>query len=619
MVLDTDWNATGPKKIVRLNISQKGLVLVLVPLVFELVFIGTLTYLQRQAEEAAALTQRSRVVVLFVERLNLRLLDVGRNLVLWGVLRQDQFREHMNMAIFEASKQLKELDSLPLSAKSQKENIQRYEKDAVQYLEQMKEMGRQIETEEPLEGRLLRNNLNQQMQKIRNSSLEILKLEEQQKAEYPTKEHSARKLVDLCLFSGVGLNLLACVALAVFYSRDITRRLARMVDNTARLEHGVPLNLPVTGSDEIAQLDRQFHIMAESLTDALKKDKAIFENVAEVILTLGADLTISRISPSVIDVLGWSQEQLEGRKLSDFFLQENVEHLQKVFSSCIDSQAASPLSQEMQMRRSDAEFTWTRWTIVWSRQERSYFCVMHDISAQKEIEQLKNDFTRMISHDLRTPLAAIDLTLELLNNGLYGDLSERGRSRLVTCRTNLKDLLGLINELLDIEKLESGTFEIDPQSSYVSTLISNAVRLVSGLAEINAIKIVTLIDSDKAVHVDSELIVRVIQNLLSNALKFAPKESIITIYAGVLEDMAEIRVKDQGPGLSLEDQKRVFDRFYQAKSDDRATRKKGTGLGLAFCRAIVEQHGGKIAVASEKGHGCEFSFTIPLGKEPLLD
>ncbi|MBX9695266.1 MAG: PAS domain S-box protein, partial [Cyanobacteria bacterium] len=506
----------------RLTISQKGLVLVFVPLLFELGFIGSLTYLQHRAEEAAYLSQQSRRIIIAIENVNLDMWTICANLALWAIIDQDQYREQMDDARQDLAKRIKEFDHFGVTDPQQNENLRVYKRDIETSLAEMQELIRQVKTDEPLDGQLMRNALHFNLSRFRGRSVVILRAEEKRKETFPTKEKAARQLVNLCLMTGIGLNVLACLALAIFYSKDITSRVARMVDNTARLKAGVPLHEPVSGSDEIAHLDSQFHDMAGSLIDALRKEQAIFENVADVIMKVESDLRFSRVSPSISDVLGWEPEQLQGKSLLEFVSSEHIDSLKKTLESGVKADESIAVSEELKFLKSDSLYAWVRWTIIWSAREKAYFCVMHDVTREKEVEQLKQDFTNMISHDLRTPLTAVSITLELLGSGMYGSLSDTGKTRVVTSKSNLEDLLKLVSELLDIEKLESGAFTLERRACYTSDLISNAVRLVSALAERKKIEVLSIINYDAKLNVDQDLIVRVLQNLLSNAIKFSP-------------------------------------------------------------------------------------------------
>jgi signal transduction histidine kinase len=218
----------------------------------------------------------------------------------------------------------------------------------------------------------------------------------------------------------------------------------------------------------------------------------------------------------------------------------------------------------------------------------------------------------MISHDLRTPLAAIMTSLELIGAGAYGELKERGQEMVGEAHSSVEMLLSLINEMLEIERFEAGALTLDCENTDLFAVLSRAADAVRPLADKQEIKIV-LPDTTIEVYGDTERLIRVLINLLGNALKFTPRGSTITIGAGALPEMAKVTVTDQGRGIPSEYKDKIFDRFQQIDKTD-ATVKGGSGLGLAICKAIVTAHGGEIGVDSELGRGSTFWFTVPLKK-----
>ncbi len=221
-------------------------------------------------------------------------------------------------------------------------------------------------------------------------------------------------------------------------------------------------------------------------------------------------------------------------------------------------------------------------------------------------EEMKQAFVAMVSHDLRSPLANIQGAVELVESGLYGEVSEKGKKRLSAAHNECDRLLSLVNELLDIEKLEAGMMEMKLAPTDLADLAVQSINSVKTLAETNAVKIEVFGDH-AIVSVDKERIMQVFINLLSNAIKYSPQGSTITVSVAMKQDSAHIKIEDQGKGIPRHMLDSVFDRFQQAHGGGAGT----SGLGLAICKAIVEAHGGKIGVVSEVGSGSMFWLHLP--------
>jgi signal transduction histidine kinase len=229
-------------------------------------------------------------------------------------------------------------------------------------------------------------------------------------------------------------------------------------------------------------------------------------------------------------------------------------------------------------------------------------------SSLKEVEQMKQEFVSMISHDLRVPLTTVKGFLELLSDGAYGSLTEQGQQRTELAERNITRLIALINELLDMEKMESGKLELVQETIPLSPVVSRSLDSVRGLAEEHHVTLlVGKVDCN--IYADSKRIEQVLVNLLSNALKFSPENSTITVSATSDEQWAEVSVRDEGRGIAAKYHDAVFQRFRQVLPSD--SDKGGSGLGLAICKAIIEQHEGKIGILSQEGKGSTFWFRLP--------
>ena len=234
----------------------------------------------------------------------------------------------------------------------------------------------------------------------------------------------------------------------------------------------------------------------------------------------------------------------------------------------------------------------------------------HDMaSLLKRAEQRKQEYISMISHDLRTPLAAIQGTIAVANRGSYGSLNEKGIKRMSAAESDAERLIGLINEMLDYEKLDSGTFELEKTTTSLSFITDSAVNAVRPLSEQKNISI-SVVNGDTAIYCDQDRLIRVVINLLGNAIKFSGDGTTIKIEGLQNKEGTILRIKDSGRGIPAASISTIFDRFTQVEVGD-ATKLGGSGLGLAICKAIVEAHGGKIGCESAIGKGTTFWMTFP--------
>ncbi|HEY9773231.1 MAG TPA: HAMP domain-containing sensor histidine kinase [Planktothrix sp.] len=239
--------------------------------------------------------------------------------------------------------------------------------------------------------------------------------------------------------------------------------------------------------------------------------------------------------------------------------------------------------------------------------------VFHDMAAKlKEADRLKQEFVGIISHELRTPLTSIQALLTLLEAGVLGELPDKSKSRIRGAEADVERLIKLINELLDIEKMESGRLDMTFAETKINDILARSTNSVRMMAEKRKVAVVAPEDITATIVADGDRLVQVLVNLLSNAVKFSPEGGKITVScAPIKEKEVEFRVQDQGRGIPPEFIDSVFDRYKQVEIND-SRQKGGTGLGLAICKAIIEQHGGRIGVTSKEGEGSTFWFRVPL-------
>lgn len=233
-----------------------------------------------------------------------------------------------------------------------------------------------------------------------------------------------------------------------------------------------------------------------------------------------------------------------------------------------------------------------------------------DVTERKAVEQMKNEFISIVSHELRTPLTSIRGSLGLLASGLLTKFPDKAEKMLKIAVENTDRLVRLINDILDIERLESGKVSVEQQECDLSELMKGATETMQAMASSNGVKLV-LEPMREKVWADSDRILQVLTNLLSNAIKFSESGKLVSLKAQEWEPgWVRVDVIDQGRGIPAEKTSKIFERFGQVDASD-SREKGGTGLGLPICRTIVEQHGGRLWVESVLGEGSTFSFTLP--------
>jgi signal transduction histidine kinase len=246
-------------------------------------------------------------------------------------------------------------------------------------------------------------------------------------------------------------------------------------------------------------------------------------------------------------------------------------------------------------------------------QNARLFHEIEDKSRQLEAaSQHKSEFLANMSHELRTPLNAIIGFSEVLAERMFGELNEKQDEYLKDIYSSGQHLLSLINDILDLSKIEAGRMELELADFSLPAAIDNALTLVRERASRRGIKLGSAIDDRVGmIRGDERKVKQVLLNLLSNALKFTPEGGRIDVRAAMTDGMAEISVADTGVGIAPEDQEAIFEEFRQVGTADKKV--EGTGLGLALSRKFIELHGGRIWVKSQLGEGTTFTFTLPVG------
>ncbi len=422
-----------------------------------------------------------------------------------------------------------------------------------------------------------------------------------------TQRQQLEELISKLLFLAVAACIVLTIGLAYFAYINLRRPLLRMSANAEKMSKRLPLELvPTEGSDELAQLDRLFYDVNDAVNDAFERERNLITHAADVVCSIDEKGNLVNANPYTSILLKFEEDELRGASIFDLVSAADCAKVDNLFQS--STKSGTTRVEEVQMMTKDKTIIETAWSLIWSKSDQSFFCVMHDITERKELERLKQDFIAMISHDLRTPLMSLNSSFELVESGAVGEVPAEAQPQLSRAIKNTEHLIDLVNDLLDFEKLEAGRMEFDLSDNELMDIVEQAKGMVESLAASKNI-VINIEKCDYRCRVDSRKVLQVMINLLSNALKHAPELSTIAIKGRLVGEKVEVSVHDHGAGVPQALSRSIFMPFEQVAGDPQA--KLGTGLGLAICKLIIEGQGGSIGVRlSDFGQGSGFWFTV---------
>ena len=411
-------------------------------------------------------------------------------------------------------------------------------------------------------------------------------------------------------------------------SRYLVNRFLRPVhlltENISQVSAGKLEKTPeVKTGDEIEKLVHEFNSMIERLSAYEKstmgtlmeeKDKsvAIVKSIADPLIVLDRNYKVVMVNKACEEFFDFEEAKAFGKH----FLESIRDgELFNFITASVESDHAT--NEKVLYFEKDKDYYFNV-TITKNdsndRQNKGCIVLMQNVTGFKELERIKTDFVATVSHEFKTPLTSIIMGASMLEGGNLGILGKEQKTVVDTIIEDGERLSGFVNELLEVSKLESGKAVYSFEPCSISAIAENSVRQFTETAQRENVTLSNDIDENlPPVYADFERVTWVLNNLLSNALKYTKSGDFITIRAGVKGAFMEVTVKDTGDGIPQEYLDRIFDKFVQVKGHDIEAR--GTGLGLAVSKEIVTAHRGNIRVESELDAGSTFRFTLPLATQ----
>jgi PAS domain S-box-containing protein len=357
---------------------------------------------------------------------------------------------------------------------------------------------------------------------------------------------------------------------------------------------------------------------AENLAHAEERARMLLESAGEGIYGLDLEGRTTFVNPAAARMLGYDALDLIGKTIHEIVQHSYADKSRYPYEfsptyAAISEGDIQRVSNEVMWRKDGTSFP-VEFTVTPIRKNdiiSGAVVIFNDITARKKVEQIKNEFISTVSHELRTPLTSVRGSLSLLVGGAVGDLPDQASTLLNIANKNTERLLLLINDILDIEKIESGKMVYHYKLLNLHEFLESSIQANYAYGEQFDIMFTISQCPDVQIYADEDRLMQVMNNLLSNAAKFSNQGSTVEVSAVRRAQKIRISITDNGKGIPQNFQKHIFEKFAQADaSDTRAM--SGTGLGLSISKAIVEQHGGRIDFISRVNIGTTFFFDLPV-------
>ncbi|MBN1870249.1 MAG: PAS domain S-box protein [Candidatus Omnitrophica bacterium] len=341
-----------------------------------------------------------------------------------------------------------------------------------------------------------------------------------------------------------------------------------------------------------------------------KQTEAIVRSVAAGVVVVNNKGEVLLMNPAAEKLLDTKKEAKIGRRLTEGAREEQLFSLVK--STSLDGET----DIEIESNEDTKKILRSSSAVIEDEngQTVGMVTVLNDITKQKELDAMKTQFLSNVTHELRNPIGAIKQSISVILEGTAGELTEPQQKFLSNAKRNLDRLSALVDDILDLAKLEAKKMELNLKPTAMTTVINDVCETVDTWVKNKGISLVKNIEPNlPEINVDPDRVIQILMNIIGNAIKFTPKEGTITVTAGLSEakDRMVLSVKDTGVGIAKDDLPKIFGKFQQAKNRS-AGEKSGTGLGLTIAQELVELHGGKIDVESEEGKGTTFTFFLSM-------
>jgi NtrC-family two-component system sensor histidine kinase KinB len=467
------------------------------------------------------------------------------------------------------------------------------------------------------------NNVFPLFNSVRNQCIQLEEINQKAMFQASTRAHAlSRNAILSMLIIGFAAMTFGLV-FSLLLTNLLVRPLHNVMDAAKKVAQGnYEVQVPTVTHDELGQLAIEFNTMVdklktyndmniEQIISEKRKSEAVIQSIDDGIVVVNSELIITNINPTASAIFNTAAERAQGKHFLETVKNEELFSYMKI---SVETGQLPEIDEERNVItiKKDDELRYYLFSIVpvYSKQNSllGVVLLLRNITKLKEVDRLKSEFVMIASHELKTPLTGIGMSIDLLHEMAFQRLNEKEQLLLNSAHEEVQRLKALINSLLDLSKIEAGKVDMEFDKTPLHILFEKAISVLKTQADEKSIELTSSLSRDlPLVKADVNKITWVLTNLISNALRYTESGGHISLFAEQMGNQMQISVTDDGAGIPYEYQSRIFDKFQQLKTDRNGG---GSGLGLAICREIVRAHGGTIWVDSKPGEGSTFTFTL---------
>lgn len=360
-------------------------------------------------------------------------------------------------------------------------------------------------------------------------------------------------------------------------------------------------------TSELVRVNRSLQAEMEERARAKREIDSVYSLSPDILCILDFDGKLRRVNPAFAEFVGLPEFALEGRTLASF---AHPDDIWDVTASLTDLSDGTDLVEfENRWRDRGGDYRWVAWKAVAVQDDQLIYAAARDITDRVSVDRMKDEFISVISHELRTPLTAIRGSLGLIAGDALGEIPQAVREMMEVAVVNSDRLIRLINDILDVRKMEAGELSLEIVETDFEEILSRVVQEMTPLANESGVNLSANRFSGR-VRVDPDRIIQTLTNLVSNAVKFSAAGGTVRLDAADLGAVLQVTVSDEGRGIPEDKLEVIFDKFRQLDASD-SRQNGGTGLGLAISKNIIERHGGRIWAENRPEGGATLTFALP--------